>query len=205
MEDFYNRAKKGNRRVTKKVVESLVFAGAFDNFSLGEEYDEFIGTPTHRNLIFHEFFAQRKKKEEVELLTDEEFQDKEIEVLGLCLSRPPLRDLFRPLVKERKWIDIGRQEHYGSALIFGKVEKILDKVTKKGDPMLVVQFTDEIDSIEFLVFNKSIPFFYQKLYKGAIAAVPMKKFSDTNTRFYDSSRGNEVEIFKRSDYEDRNW
>ena len=167
VEDFHERVKvetvgktgkKSSRRPNKKVVESLVAAGAFDRF----------GT---RNEVMAEYYRCRKnKKDEVPDYTDEEWIDKEKEVLGLCLSQPPLYKKYIDTIKAKDWKLISDADAKKKVVVFGQVQSIEDKVSRKGSSMFLVHITDGLDTMKFYVFQGGKQFFKDNPEMGLLGA-----------------------------------
>lgn len=213
-EDFMARIPK--RKVNKKVLSHLIFAGAFDEFgkqmciTQGKDPNDIANC---RNAIQREHFRLRKKtKKELppEDLDCYQYWEKEKEVLGLSLSRPPLMNIYGDLVAQRRWTSISQADFKEDAFIFGRVEKIVAAKSKAGNNMRKVYITDDINEMMFFVFEKGIRIFQNNVQIGDIVAIPTKKFekktegpyanADTKTRFFNSSRAitrlSQDEIFK---------
>jgi DNA polymerase-3 subunit alpha len=189
MEDFYERCvyeaevKTGKKagqvketRPSKKVVESLIAAGAFDEFG-------------DRNCVTAEYHRLRKSKEAPPSKTPEEWQTEEIEMTGLCLSTPPLRTTHEAEIVKNEWCRIGDLSDKKKAMVFGRIEKIIPHTSKKGNSMFIVKLGDGIDSMTFFVFLGAMQRFRDETKVGEIVAVPLKKFNEGDTRFYDDKEG----------------
>jgi DNA polymerase-3 subunit alpha len=185
MADFYERAaeeavtakgKPTRRRINKRVVESLIFAGAFDCF----------GT---RNEVISQYYACRKdKKSEVFQGSDKQWLDKEEETVGVCLSVRPLRWRFESQIKENRWTtidEICENEKQRRTKVFGRVSSILSKTSKKGNQMYIVTISDDLDQMTFFVFGGAMTKFLNDYKAGYVAAVPLRKFEDSETCFFD--------------------
>jgi DNA polymerase III alpha subunit len=190
MQDFYDRVKTESvsesgkrivRRVNKKVVESLIAAGAFDSF----------GT---RNEMMAGYYGARKEKEAPVPLTDEQWEEKEREMTGLCLSKPPLYRQYEDLIRSKKWRLVSQIDEGKRIMVFGRVENVRSHVSKAGNSMYVVQFSDGIDSMSFMVFAASQQYFRDHLKVGSVAGVPLSRFDDGDNRFFDE-RG-QIEVVK---------
>jgi len=191
IEDFHERVKVESvgktgkttaKRPNKKVVESLVAAGAFDQF----------GT---RNEVMTEYYRCRKgKKEEPPQHTDDEWVELEKEVLGLCLSKPPLYKDYEDLIRKSKWKLVSEADEKKKVKVFGMIESIKPHTSKKGSSMYMVHMTDGLDVLNFWVFHGAQQFFRDHFKVGTIAAVPLDKFDDGGMRFFDDRA--EAEIVK---------
>jgi DNA polymerase III alpha subunit len=197
IEDFHERVKvtttgstgkKSSRRPNKKVVESLVAAGAFDEF----------GT---RNEVMVEYYRCRKNKKDVlPEYTDEEWIEKEREVLGLCLSQPPLYKPYVDLIKENKWLLVSeaQTDDTKKVKVFGQIQSIKPHTSKKGSSMYIVNMTDGLDTMKFFVFQGGQQAFRDNFKVDTIGAVPMSRFDDGGMRFFDDRGKCEVVTTKKT-------
>jgi len=187
MEDFYNRCvyetetKTGKNagllkttRPTKKVVEALILAGAFD--TIGD-----------RRQLFSDYYAA-KGGANMGNLSEDEFEVLEAEMIGICLSKPPLSERYQEVIKHHKWTTIGNHENYDKVTLFGRIDMIEQKNSKAGNPMYIVRMSDGMDNIDFFVFMGGMTTFRDNVRKGDLAAIPLKKFQDSYTRFFDEDR-----------------
>lgn len=189
MADFYERAmavgvsektgKATKKRVNKKVVESLVAAGAFSAF----------GT---KNEVMQEYYRLRKDKDPVPQHTDAEWQALEVELIGLCLSTVPLRRKYQKLMAEKKWCPIDEADERQRTKVFGRIASIVPKTSRKGNSMYVVELTDDLDSMRFFVFGGAMVTFKDNFKVGYVAAIPLNRFEDSDTRFFDVDRESEI-------------
>jgi len=194
MADFYERCvyetvvKSGKSagtvktaRPTKKVVESLIYAGAFDGFG-------------DRRKALRDYYVAKAKMTDISP-TDSELEACEMAVLGLCLSREPLFVQYATLMSDNRWTAIGDHEKSDKLWVFGRIESIEPRTSKSsGNPMLGVTISDGMDSLYFFVFMAGIQQFRDKVKKGMLAAIPMGRFEDSFTRFYDDRR--EIHVLK---------
>lgn len=170
MADFYKVADK--RAFNKNVVINLIAIGAFNKF----------GT---RNEVLEQYFQQRGKEDSPDAMSDDEWVEQECDVMNICLSRPPLIDQFKDLIKERGWCPISQANRRGKTKVFGRIADIVARTSRRGMPMLVVEMTDDIDSLSFFVFDRSRMQFMREVEKGNIVAMPLDRFKDGDTRFFD--------------------
>ena len=174
LEDFLNRTEK--RKVNKKVVEALIASGAFDEF----------GT---RNDILQQFYSLRKEKELPPTYSENEWINLEMEMIGLCLSKPPLLTQYADLIKQNRWCPIGEAGNRGRTFVFGRINSITERHSKAGNFMYLVELSDDIDTMSFFVFSRSIPRFNREIKKGYVVAIPLNKFDDDSaTRFYNAEK-----------------
>jgi hypothetical protein len=173
VETIGKTGKKSARRPNKKVVESLVSAGAFDEF----------GT---RNEVMVEYYRCRKgKKEEPPQYEDEEWIEKEREVLGLCLSQPPLYKKYEDIIKSKGWKLISDADDKKKITVFGQVQSIKPHVSRKGSSMYIVHITDGLDVLKFYVFQGGQQFFRDNFKPDTIGGIPLDRFDDGGMRFFD--------------------
>jgi DNA polymerase III alpha subunit len=215
-EDFYNRINR--TKVNKRVVANLIASGAFDEFGkricikaqveklqksnsqLSAEDAEkavdaaHINTGACRNAIAFEYYRLRKDKKEAlpKEENSEHWWDKEKEIMGICLSRPPAFYTFKDIVDKNKWTRISDAPFKNDAYVFGRIEKATPKTSKSGNQMLVVELTDDVDTMNFYVFQNSRNQYQKELKVGYVAAIPLKKFDDSSTRYYDLRRSSTI-------------
>lgn len=167
-----NAGKKRITKPTKAVVENLIYAGAFDRLG------------TRRDML-REYYLARGKKEVPPQPTDPELDENEIEVIGFCLSKPPVYEKFLEQMRDNKWYTISQQSKSKKVTLVGRIDSVTAKTSKAGNQMYVVKMVDGIDSINFFVFKGDMEYFRDNIKKGQIAAIPMSKFDDSETRFFD--------------------
>ncbi len=177
-----NAGKIRKTRPSKEVVESLIAAGAFDKF----------GT---RQKMLDEYYAARKKKETAAQLSEDEWEQAEREAIGLCLSKPPLFVRYDKEMTANNWRKLNDIEGRKKVTVLCRVEHIIPKTSKAGNPMLVVEVTDGMDNMTFFVFMAGKQQFLDHVKAGNIAAIPLDKFEDGDTRFYDDRR--EIVVVER--------
>ena len=180
LEEVAKVAKKRSvvRRPNKKVVESLIAAGAFDCFG-------------SRNDVMKEYYRLRKNKKEVPSEYNEEQEvEREKEMLGICLSRPPIRKKHELLIQQKGWVKISDVADHASKKIrvFGMAENIRPHTSKAGNSMYIVQWTDGVDTMKFLVFQGGQQLFRDNFKVGVVGAVPLSKFDEGDTRFFDDNK-----------------
>jgi DNA polymerase III alpha subunit/intein/homing endonuclease len=187
MADFYERCvfetvvKSGKNkgttkttRPTKKAVESLIYAGAFDSFG-------------DRRKMLKEYYATVKNIPTFNI-SKEELIEKEKEVLGLSLSEKPLFETYEHLINKHNWTTIGNHKSLKKPVVFGRIENIESRNAKSGNPMFVVTMSDGMDELTFYVWMSAMEQFRDIVKKRMIVAIPMSKFEDGYTRFFDDRR-----------------
>ena len=183
--EVLKKKKSTGRRPTCRVMESLIAAGAFSSF----------GT---KNEVLTEYYKLRKAKELPEDKTEEQWQELEAEILGVCLSKPVLYKQYLEKIAQEKWYLINEiPENKKKVMVFCKIEKIAQHISKAGNSMHLVTISDGLDSIVVFVFQGGWDTFKNNYNEGTIGAIPLSKFDDTesNTRFFDD-RG-KFEIIKK--------
>jgi DNA polymerase-3 subunit alpha len=177
MTDFYTRCvfeteiktgkNAGNMRTarpTKTVVENLIYAGAFSSF--GDE----------RQMLREYYLVKDSVKESN--LSEQELEENEIEMIGLCLSKEPLRKKYHDVVVKYKWDFISSHDRKKRTKVFGRVQSIEPKNSKAGNPMYIVYMTDGLDSLKFFVFKGGMDYFRESVKKGQLAAIPLDHFEE---------------------------
>jgi DNA polymerase III alpha subunit len=186
MADFTSRDFRS--KVNKRVVESVLFAGAFDSM-----YSSLPDVPSKRMQAFVDYFRLSGGKYDAPtLVTENEWIGKEKELTQMSLSCTPLIEKYREKIKENKWCPISEESRREKCKVFGRVESITPKTSKSGNPMFLVNITDDIDSIEFYVFDRARKQFQKEIRIGCVAAIPMDKFEDGGKRFYDSHGDSDI-------------
>ena len=183
MADFYERCvfetevKTGKNaghiretRPTKKVVENLIYAGAFAEFGDVRE-------------VMREYHLA-KNKVSLQTIPEDELEAKEVEMIGMCLSREPVCSRYVDLIKQNRWTTLGRHEERSKPTVFGRVMAIEPRNSKAGNPMYVVRMNDGLDSLDFFVFKSGMEYFRDSVKIGQLAAIPLDRFQDSFTRFF---------------------
>jgi DNA polymerase-3 subunit alpha len=197
IEDFHNRVKATvttktgkvrEQKLNKKVFESLLYAGAFDKF----------GT---RNEVAAEYSRLRKKKGEEPIeLTDDEWLDKEREVIGLVLSVEPMVKKYAALVKAMGAQTIGEEATRKKVRLFGRIASMTPHTSRNGNSMFKVYFEDGIDSIMFFVFEGGKQRFRDEFKIGDVGLMPLGRFDDGGQRFFDDN--GPCKVFTKEELED---
>ena len=192
MADFYDRCvykqviktgknagKMRSTRPNKKVVESLIASGAFDSMA-----NEGKTTAEKRNSLMQEYCAAKKEKKEPARLTSRQWREKEVEVIGLCLSEPPLLKAWAETIESKKWDTIESSAKKKRSMVFGQIMACRAHTSKKGNSMHIVTLSDGIDSIDFFVFEGGRQLFFETYKTGNIVAIPLSKFEDGDAKFF---------------------
>jgi DNA polymerase-3 subunit alpha len=167
--------KRTGQKLNKRVFESLMYAGAFDIF----------GT---RNEVAAEFARLRKQKSDPIELTDEQWLEKEREVLGMVLSREPLVRRAAKFIKANKVCTIAEEAQQKKIRLFGRITAITPHTSQKGNAMYRTYIDDGIDSMMFYVFQGGQQAFKDAFKVGDVGIVPMDRFDDGGMRFFDDRR-----------------
>jgi len=172
LSDFISRI--DSFKVNKKVVESLIKAGALDSFGYSRramimQVEDIIEAAQKS--------AQAKKMAESSLFGDgvemtnvkitlnsvEEFEQLEIlgfekETLGFYVSGHPL-DKYRDKIEKIEYTlssDLDELADDSEAILVGKIEDIHEKISKKGNKFGIATLLDFHGNIELMLFEKHI-------------------------------------------------
>jgi DNA polymerase-3 subunit alpha len=172
--DFCERI--DSRAVNKKVIESLIKAGAFDSFGMGRAYQLSILSKVLGRVAaeqkerangqetLFEFQAKDHKphttgeiNEEIEEFPPEQLLRMEKEMLGLYISSHPLEFLRDSLEGQTnsKIADISERREGEVIKIGGLLSDCRRITTRRGDMMLVGNIEDLTGSIPLVVFPKT--------------------------------------------------
>jgi len=172
LSDFISRI--DGSKVNKRVIESLTKAGAFDNFGYSrkslleqiERISEAVGDAMKmRKQATGSLFGDSEEmtRSEIELEHMEEFSAKEIlefekASLGFYVSGHPL-DEYREQLEQIKYTlssEIDELDDGSQALFVGKVETIVQKISKKGNKFAIASIMDLHGNIELMLFENRI-------------------------------------------------
>jgi DNA polymerase-3 subunit alpha len=167
--DFINRSNP--QKVNKKVLESLIKAGAFDSFgysrkALLNQIDIIIEKTKQAELIrnnaSNSLFGEDEEMTNIsiELNHQEEFALPELlkyekEVTGIYISGHPL-DEYRDELSNITYVlssDIENLADGSEALFVGKVEDIQTKISKRGNKFGIIKLMDLHGNIDLMVFE----------------------------------------------------
>ncbi|MDD5593111.1 MAG: DNA polymerase III subunit alpha [Candidatus Margulisbacteria bacterium] len=174
-DDFYRRVDQ--RTVNKKVVESLIKAGAFDSFERGRaflltNYEKMMSSinadlkerANGQEMLFEVKSEARRPKPETEIKTVDvaEFSPDQLlrmekELLGLYISSHPLERLRDSLEAQTtvSVADIAEMSEGEQVKVGGLLSDCKRIVTKRGDTMLLANLEDLTGSIPLVVFPKA--------------------------------------------------
>jgi len=173
-----NEGQMKTGKPTKTVMVALIASNAFRD----------IGP---RDKVIRDYYVAKGGVTRRGISEDAEIQ-LERDMIGVCLSRPPLYREYEEMINENKWSIVGSHLEKDKPTVFGRLTQMQEKVSKAGNPMLLCTIDDGMDQLDFFVFRSSIDFFRDRAKKGLLVAVPMNKFNDSTTRFYNDSHVVEV-------------
>jgi len=170
--DFVSRI--DSSKVNKKVIESLIKAGAFDSFGYSRkamlsQIEEIIDTAKKagdaKKLAVGSLFGEASDMTAVtlELSHMTEFEPMEIlemekESLGFYVSGHPL-DKYRETLDEISYTlssEIDDLADGSEALLIGKIEGITEKISKKGNKFGIANVMDLHGNIELMLFENRL-------------------------------------------------
>ena len=172
MSDFISRI--DGSKVNKKVLESFIKSGSFDDFghtrrALLEGIDGIIEASAEcsrakkmaENSLFgddSEMVSARVSVEHLNEFDKKRILELEKETIGFYISGHPLDayrneigDIHYTLSSEKDQIEDGSK-----ALFIGKVEAIIEKISKKGNKFGIISLMDFHGSMELTVFEKQL-------------------------------------------------
>jgi DNA polymerase-3 subunit alpha len=159
------------RRVNKKVMESLIKAGAFDNFGIhraklyggfekfierseSERNDREMGQSSLFNMIEEEKTSAEIELPETAAWTKSARLNCEKEVLGFYLSEHPLNGLENVFDKvvTHEIAALEKVEHKKRVIVGGILSALKEIITRKGTRMAILTLEDLSSTIEVVVF-----------------------------------------------------
>jgi len=172
MEDFLTRVQ--NRNLNKKSLESLIKAGAMDNLTgntgrRGQlltnieillEYNKQSGITSHEESLFASVFKGptplRLNLAPEATVTERLGWEKEL--LGLYVSGHPLDRYREKLANQKTTIKKVKEEIKEGEIVVvgGQLVEVKPHLTKGGDKMLFTKLADLSDSIEMVVFPRTL-------------------------------------------------
>lgn len=191
--DFLRRIR--DRNLNKKSVEALIKAGALDRFAergimlanleaLLEYNKELQRQPENQDSLFGGLDDHNEDEitlQPAEPIDPEERLRWEKELLGLYISGHPL-DAHKDKLKgrEENIKNLKEAGHEGQTVVVGGlIEDIREILTKKGDKMLFLRLADYAESIEVVVFPRTLTE-YEDLCQPEQCVVIKGKFSKRN-------------------------
>ena len=190
LSNFLDRIK--DRNLNKKSLEALIKAGAMDEFGergqlLGNVENmltyskEAAKTSENQDSLFGTYIAGLENMDNFRLqdapkATPIETLNWERELLGLYLSGHPL-DKFKTIIEEKNYHIKSAKENpkeNKEVTVAGIIEEIREIVTKKGDSMAFVKLSDYNDTLETVVFPRTMAEFRTILIKDKCVAIKGK-------------------------------
>ncbi|MEY3090085.1 MAG: polymerase subunit alpha [Pseudomonadota bacterium] len=172
LSDFISRI--DSSKVNKKVVESLIKAGALDSFGYSRnamltQIDEIVESAKKagdaKKLATGSLFGEATEMTaiQLELTPMDEYEPMEIlemekESLGFYVSGHPL-DKYRETLDDIQYTlssEIGELADGSEALLIGKVEHISEKISKKGHKFGIANIMDLHGNIELTLFESRL-------------------------------------------------
>lgn len=172
LSDFVSRI--DSSKVNKKVIESLIKAGAFDNFGYSRhallvQIEEIIQASQQaaqaKKMAVGSLFGEEEEMISVsfEISQLDEFESMQIlefekESLGFYVSGHPL-DKYRQTLEEISYTlssEIDDLADGSQALLIGKIEGITEKISKKGNKFGIANIMDLHGNIELMLFENRL-------------------------------------------------
>lgn len=172
LSDFISRI--DGSKVNKRVIETLAKSGALDGFgysrrALLEQIEDIVDAVKKagesKKQAVGSLFGDDDEMMNIELSLKEmsEYEDMEIlemekESLGFYVSGHPL-DKYRESIDEINYTLSSQIEELADgseAIIVGKIESIVNKISKKGKPFGIATVMDLHGSIEFMLFEDQL-------------------------------------------------
>jgi DNA polymerase-3 subunit alpha len=179
LSDFISRI--DSTKVNKKVIESLIKAGALDDFGYTRramlmQIEDIVEASQKVALMKKQAASslfggsdEDMTSIEIELENFDEFDTKELlefekETLGFYVSGHPL-DKYRDKLNKIKYTlssEIEDLADGSEALIVGKIEEMKDKFSKKGNKFTIATLMDLHGNIELMLFDKHVKMLEEK-------------------------------------------
>jgi len=173
LKDFYDKVEK--RKCNKSKIMALIKSGAFDCFG-------------DREFMINQFLGEIRKEKTYEYVHfgEEERKSAEEELLGISLSHSLIPMETYDKLDEYGISKIEELKNTEEGVFLGVIGKIKKTVSKKsGNPMWIVEFSDDFDDISFFVWEKHFDDLEKTLITGHIMTVPLRKFDiDSDGCFY---------------------
>lgn len=145
--DFLSRCKSG--KINKKVIESLIKAGAFDSLNPDRPLllEELEGNEKKKPMLFSEPVRKRK-------VSKGKILDWEKEAFGFYFSGHPLKNYIERMRKnEIKISNLSEIESGSNIRLLGAITGFRHYKTKRGDVVLKFTLEDESGKIQVVAFN----------------------------------------------------
>ncbi|GGE76972.1 DNA polymerase III subunit alpha [Priestia taiwanensis] len=168
-------------KVNRRIMESLIYAGCFDEFSVGRgslvsslhvalEYAELVrpSSTEQEDMFLEEEFIPKPKYMEGEALSPIEILRLEKETLGVYLSGHPTSS-YQHIIENLQIGMLAREEKRMKVLAY--VSEIKTIQTKKGQQMAFLTISDQSKEIDATIFPNEYAQFFPMLKKGEIVYV----------------------------------
>ncbi|MDR0854015.1 MAG: DNA polymerase III subunit alpha [Clostridiales Family XIII bacterium] len=183
-----------SRKVNKKAVQSLIYAGAFDSLCENraqsiEEYESLacrLGGSARSVAAGQTSLFDSVTEEPLPDFPEDVRLEKEKEMLGFYFSAHPL-DKYKWIADQvstsnihmicnpEEYEDISQSSHPRESrvpiIMVGLIETVQHRVTKRGDQMAVFSFEDYFGAIEVLVFKDKYKKYAEILTEGSIVVL----------------------------------
>ena len=153
-QDFFDFASRTyGKSVTKKTIEALIHAGAFDSFgynhkTLLKNLDNAINYAVLTSDL-DESFVMKPEIEQTEEFSMDEKRKEEYEIYGFYITNHPASRYIDPSIMKLENI---KQNYDKRITCVVMIEKIKEITTKKQERMAFVTASDETDTANFVVF-----------------------------------------------------
>ena len=148
-----------------KVVDALIMSGAFSSFGGVNEMKQ-------------EYNRLKKKKDEDPLISPYHAKLQERELLGVVLSEAPLVNRYSQRIEDNRWQTVGSEGAKKNVKVLCQVDGIVECVSKAGKPMLRVDLSDGIHSMNMFVWFADKDYFKANCPVGTVAVIGMSRFED---------------------------
>lgn len=161
-------ARVPTRVVNRRVIESLIAAGCFDEFAVNRatllasidvalDYVDIIGEDSSGFILDEEIIPKPQYVDVPELELLEKLQ-MEKEVLGFFLTSHPIYPYKRALAEKRalQVASLVTMKQYSQAVTGGYITNVKKIQTKKGEQMAFFTLSDETGEIEVVLFPKEL-------------------------------------------------
>ncbi len=168
---YVDAVKRLSQVINKRVIESLILAGAFDEFNytrkaMIEQLENVISfSQLGSHIDEKEFIVPQSKEYEEEVLNQ-----KEEEVLGFLLFNDPLKAYSQYIEKHHLLKPIDVNESYINQIvrIVGKITTVKEIKTKYGDTMAFINLTDMYSEIPCVMFSSEYELYKSEIIKNKV-------------------------------------
>ena len=153
--DFIKRCY--GKSVTRKTLESLIYAGVFDSFGFNKNtlINNLDSIINYGELIkdLDKEFAIEPEIIKYEEYTNKELMEQELNVFGLYLTNNPITELK---LKYSNIVNLNEIENYFDKTIniIVYIDKIKEVNTSKSDKMAFINGSDELSNVDMVLFSK---------------------------------------------------